>query len=145
DAGACDIVAKVPNLARLPAVDETAELDGLDVTAAMTAAVETATGLDSELAEGLAALAASHSAGVSLVPFDLGGAFAAALEAFTAAGADVTEACFDSEGYTASARGERRFHQACEPSPSDTTDLESFFFWDGIHPTAAAHAALGDA
>lgn len=145
DAGACVIVANVPDLGRLPAVRETAELEGLDVAAATTAAEEIAAGFNVDLAERLAELGAAHPDGASLVPFDLSAGFASALQAFAASGANVTDACFDSEGYTASAFGERSFHPACEPAPGAAPGFEGFFFWDAIHPTGAAHAALGDA
>src|SRR5690606_17390931 len=128
DAGACVIVANVPDLGRLPAVRETAELEGLDVAAATTAAEESAAGFNVDLAERLAELGAAHPDGASLVPVDVGAGFAPALQAFAASGANVTDACFDSEGYTASAFGERSFHPACEPAPGAAPGFEGFFF-----------------
>src|SRR5690606_31833967 len=117
DTGACVIAANVPNLARLPAVRDTAEREGIDVAAATATAEEVATGFNADLAERLAALAATHANGASLVPFDFNAHFEAALEAAAAAGTNVTDACFDSESYAGSATGERNFHPDCEPAP----------------------------
>lgn len=145
DSDACVIAANVPNLARLPAVSDTAELEGIDVAAAMTTAAEITTGFNDDLAERLAALAASHPNGASLVPFDFNTHFEAALEAAAAAGSNVTDACFDSETYAGSTTGERNFHAECAPAPGGAPGFADFFFWDGIHPSGASHAALGTA
>lgn len=145
DAGACVIVANVPDLARLPEVRDTAEREGVDVAAAAALATEVTAGFNAGLAERLAGLAAMHPAGASLVPFDLHTSFQAALDAAEAAGTNVTDACFDSERYSGSEVGERVFHPACAPASDAAPGFDGFFFWDGIHPTGAAHGALGAA
>lgn len=145
DAGACVIVANAPSLARLPAVSDTAELEGTDLATAMTAAEQVATGFNAGLSERLAALGAAHPGGTSLVAFDLYTRFKAALDAAALAGWNVADGCFDSERYTGSTLGERSFHPRCAPAQDQAPAFEEFFFWDGIHPTGAAHAELGAA
>lgn len=146
DTGACVIAANVPDLARLPAVRDTAEQTGVDVPAAAALASEITTHFNADLAERLGQLADTHPSGASLVSFDLYAGFQAALEAAAAAGANVTHACFDSERYIGSTLGERSFDPGCEPAPDAATPgFDGFFFWDGIHPTGMAHAALGSA
>jgi len=142
---ACVIVANVPNLARLPAVRTTAEAEGVDIAAATAAAEEVTLGFNTLLAERLAELGASHPNGASLVPFDLFASFEAALDDAAVAGLNVTDACFDSETYTGSTVGEREFHPDCAPAPGQAPRFDQFFFWDGIHPSGVAHAALGAA
>src|SRR5690606_21148112 len=102
DTGACVIAANVPDLARLPAVRDTAEQTGVDVPAAAALASEITTHFNADLAERLGQLADTHPSGASLVSFDLYAGFQAALEAAAAAGANVTHACFDSERYIGS-------------------------------------------
>src|SRR5690606_14205978 len=95
--------------------------------------------------ERLTELATTHARGTSLVQFDLAGGFEAARAAAEAAGMNVTDACFDSEAYIGSETGERRFHPDCAPAEGEAPGFDGFFFWDGIHPAGAAHAALGAA
>ncbi len=145
DAGGCVLVANVPNLARLPAVRDTAELEGIDLSTAFEVAESVTAEFNASLAQGLAALPAAHAGEGTLVPFDLAAAVDTAADAAALAGTNVTDACFDSERYTASTLGERHFHPDCEPLPEQPPRFDAFFFWDGIHPTGAAHAAIGAA
>ena len=145
DAGGCVLVANVPNLARLPAVRDTAELEGIELSTALATAEAVTADFNTSLGQELGAISAAHAGPGTLVRFDLAAAFDAALETAAAAGINVTDACFDSERYTASSLGERHFHPGCAPDAEQAPRFQEFFFWDGIHPTGAAHAALGAA
>ena len=65
---------------------------------------------------------------------------------FAARGGNATDACFDSEAYRDSAAAERVFHPVCAPPTIGAAPrFAEFVFWDGIHPTGAAHVAIGEA
>ena len=78
--------------------------------------------------------------------FDLRAALAGVQLALAARGGNAVDACFDSEAYRDSAAAERIFHPACAPPTLGAAPrFGEFVFWDGIHPTGVAHAAIGDA
>jgi phospholipase/lecithinase/hemolysin len=81
----------------------------------------------------------------ALVRFDLRSTLTAAHEAATASGGNGRDACFDSEAYRQSQTAERVFHPDCAPQGASAPRFADFVFWDGIHPTGAAHLALGTA
>ena len=61
-------------------------------------------------------------------------------------GGNVVDACFDSDVYRDSSAAQRVFHPDCAPESADAAPRFSrFAFFDGIHPTGALHAELGDA
>jgi hypothetical protein len=73
-------------------------------------------------------------------------AFSAARIKMAANGADVVDACFDSDVYRDSSSAQRVFDAGCAPETADGPPrFSGFAFFDGIHPTGALHAALGDA
>jgi phospholipase/lecithinase/hemolysin len=142
------VVANVPDLAALPAVRETARLSGDEAAALARASAISAT-FNRELAARLDAIEAS---GPVLPPapvirrFDLHAALAAAQQALTASGGNAVDACFDSELYRDSPAAQRSFHPDCAPVTADGAPrFDNFVFFDEIHPTGTAHAAIGDA
>ena len=79
--------------------------------------------------------------------FDLHAALSGARQAMAANGANAVDACFDSERLS-SLRGGRRVSSTPPARPSLLAAhraLQDFVFFDGIHPSGAAHAAIGDA
>ncbi len=142
------VVANVPDLAALPAVRAAARA-GNDETATLAAA----SAISSEFNRQLAAKLSDIEARGSWLPprpvikrFDLHAALAGVRAAMAANGANAVDACFDSELYRASASGQRVFHPDCAPvAAGDSARFADFVFFDGIHPSGAAHAALGDA
>jgi outer membrane lipase/esterase len=141
------VVASVPDLAALPAVRKAAQA-GANEAETLAAAAAISAAFDRELAAALDDFEAHRQ---SLAPplvidrFDLRSAFAAASLATRAAGGNVVAACFDSETYR-DGTAERVFHPECAPSTVDAPPrFAEFVFWDGIHPTGAAHAAIGAA
>jgi phospholipase/lecithinase/hemolysin len=139
------IVANVPDLAGLPAVR---------VRAAASPAAESLLGAASDISSmfnrdldrALRRIATKPRAlrPVRLARFDLAAQLQRVQAAAASEGRNAVDACFDSEAYRASAIAERRFHQDCAPGPAGPR-FDAFVFWDGIHPTGAAHAALGAA
>ena len=78
--------------------------------------------------------------------FDLRAALAGVQLTLAARGGNAADACFDSEAYRDSAAAERIFHPDCAPPTLGAAPrFGEFVFWDGIHPTGVAHAAIGDA
>jgi phospholipase/lecithinase/hemolysin len=143
------VVANVPDLAALPAVRATA-LTSTNEAAVLAAASAVSAAFDREL--GLA-LDTIETDGRWLAPtpavivrFDLLAAFAAARQVQAAGGGNAVDACFDSETYRDSPTAERRFHADCAPLTADGVPrFGHFAFFDGIHPTGAAHAEIGAA
>jgi phospholipase/lecithinase/hemolysin len=142
------VVANVPDLAVLPAVRAAARSRG-DESRQLAAASAISDAFNRELAAKLDELEAR----VPKVPpapviarFDLHAALAAAQHALTVSGGNARDACFDSELYRDSAAAQRAFHPDCAPLTADGAPrFGNFVFFDGIHPTGAAHAAIGDA
>ena len=142
------IVANVPDLAALPAVLVDAQASG-DEAAMLAAASGVSEAFDSELNALLDEVERNGPwfppTPVSLLRFDLRAALRAAQDSATAGGGNVLDACFDSETYRDSPTAERIFHPDCAPAPGAMPRFADFAFWDGIHPTGAAHAAIGAA
>lgn len=143
------VVANVPDLAMLPAVRAAARA-GDDEAATLAAAGAISDAFDRELDARLDAIEArgewAAPAPPVIVRFDLRSALRSAREAAAAVGSNGDDACFDSEGYRASDDALRRFHPDCEPAIAHRAPrFSQFVFWDGIHPTGAAHAAIGAA
>jgi phospholipase/lecithinase/hemolysin len=143
------VVANVPDLAMLPAVRAAAR-DGGDELATLAAASAVSAAFDRDLD---ALLDGVEARGEWLLPmppvierFDLRAALAAVSAAMAADGANVDDACFDSVTYRDSGAAVRAFHPDCAPrAPDAAPRFAEFVFWDGIHPSGAAHAALGTA
>jgi len=137
------IVGNVPDLAALPVVRERAAAMA-DVETALATAAAVSSAFNSALDARLAAIAA-ESPETTLIRFDLYSAVRGAAAAAAATGDNVVDACFDAEAYHAAPTAERTFHPDCSPDRGGEIGFERFFFWDGLHPTGAAHAALGQA
>jgi phospholipase/lecithinase/hemolysin len=142
------VVANVPDLAVLPAVRASARSSGDEPRALATAsAISDAfnRALAAKLDEIEATLPAVRPAPV-IARFDLHAALAAAQQAATGNGGNAQDACFDSDLYRDSTVAQRSFHPDCAPLTVDGAPrFGNFVFFDGIHPTGAAHAAIGDA
>jgi phospholipase/lecithinase/hemolysin len=77
---------------------------------------------------------------------DLYAALSAVRDALAANGGNVVDACFASDVYRDTPSAQRVFHPDCAPATADGPPrFSAFEFFDGIHPTGATHAALGDA
>jgi phospholipase/lecithinase/hemolysin len=142
------IVANVPNLAMLPTVRTRAQATA-DEAQNLAMAGELADSFNRSLAARLDRIVGRAS---SLTPtpviarFDLHAALSAARQALAAAGGNTDDACFDSELYRDTSTAQRRFHADCAPPTVDAAPrFERFVFFDRIHPSGAAHAALGKA
>jgi outer membrane lipase/esterase len=141
------VVANVPDLAALPAVIGEARASA-DPAANLTAASSISATFNRDLGqllEQIAIKARLLSPPPVIVPFDLHAALQAVKQEAAARGANVLDACFDSDVYRQSPTAERVFHAACSPAPGGSPRFEEFVFWDGIHPTSVTHAALGAA
>ena len=78
--------------------------------------------------------------------FDLYAALSAAQLAVAANGGNAVDACFASDVYRESSAAQRVFHPDCAPVTVDGAPrFAQFAFFDGIHPTGAAHAVIGEA
>lgn len=143
------VVANVPDLAMLPAVRAEARA-GNDEAATLAAAAAISEAFDREIDALVDVLEARRDWDAPVPPvierFDLRAELDGALQAMTAAGGNADDACFDSEAYRASDDAARTFHPECGPTTADGPPrFSQFAFWDGIHPTGAAHAAIGAA
>jgi phospholipase/lecithinase/hemolysin len=142
------VVANVPDLAVLPAIRAAARASGDEARALATASAISDT-FNRELAAKLDQLDATVPPlppAPVIARFDLHAALAAAQHAVTANGGNALDACFDSELYRDSPAAQRAFHPDCAPLTADGAPrFGNFVFFDGIHPTGAAHAAIGDA
>jgi len=141
------VVANVPDLAVLPAVRAEARAGG-DEAGTLAAAGAISEAFDRELDALLDEIEARGEWDApeppGIVRFDLRSALASTRVAAAAAGSNGDDACFDSEAYRAADDAARSFHPDCEPATADGEPRFSrFVFWDGIHPTGAAHAAIG--
>jgi outer membrane lipase/esterase len=143
------VVANVPDLAALPAV-RSAALASADANAVLAAASAMSAQFAAELEVELDAIESSRQWLAPMAPvivrFDLQAALAAARQTIAGRGGNAVDACFDSETYRTSSTGARVFAPACAPATAGGKPrFEEFAFWDGIHPTGAAHAAIGAA
>lgn len=142
------IVANVPDLSVLPAVRAAARQSGdearvLALASAISAAFNRA--LAAKL-DDIDTRGAWLPPAPAIARFDLHGALSAAQETLAANGANAQDACFDSELYRNDPTAPRVFHADCAPSAPDAAPrFAEFVFFDGIHPSGAAHLALGDA
>lgn len=133
------IVANLPDLAALPAVRASAAALGGSALETAAALVQS---FNQRLDERLAAVAAAHP-DAAVIRFDLYSVVQAAVRSGERNG---TEACFDSLAYRANWTAERIFHEGCAPPTEGAAPrFAGFFFWDGLHPTGAAHALIGEA
>jgi outer membrane lipase/esterase len=135
------VVANVPDLATLPALNGGAAR--LAVASAITAAFDAA--LETRLAAIETDTRAKLADPPTLLRFDLRAALHAAQDAIAAAGGDAADACFDSDRYRQTSTAERVFAPGCAPTAGVPPRFDRFVFWDGLHPTGAAHALLGAA
>jgi phospholipase/lecithinase/hemolysin len=145
DSGARQVmVANLPNLAVLPVLRERAEAVGLaTATAEALAAGLTAT-FNAALSERLQMVQQAHPE-ARIEPFDLYAAVDQVRLVAETVGINVTDACFDSEAYRESLTAERAFDEGCAPLGDGPPRFDEYFFWDSLHPTAAVHAAIGEA
>jgi phospholipase/lecithinase/hemolysin len=143
------VVANVPDLAALPAVRAKARASG-DEAAALAAASAISAAFDRGLDAKLDALEVGVGRWPPPAPaiarFNLQAALSAARDTLAASGANAVDACFASDAYRDSAAAPRVFHPDCAPVTADGAPrFTAFAFFDGIHPTGVAHAALGEA
>lgn len=142
------VVANVPDLATLPAIRAAARASG-DEPAALAAATAISQAFDRELDTLLDDIDARRQwlapTPPSIQRFDLHAALTAARATIAVGGGNASDACFDSETYRGSG-AERIFHPDCAPpTAGGIPRFAEFVFWDGIHPTGTAHAAIGAA
>jgi outer membrane lipase/esterase len=142
------VVANVPDLAALPAVVSAARAGGNEAAVLAEASAASAA-FARELAARLDAIEARGqwtAPAPRIERFDLRAALAAAQLATATRGGNAVDACFSSEAYRNSSTAERVFHADCAPATAGAAPrFSEFAFWDGIHPTGAAHAAIGTA
>jgi len=142
------VVANVPDLAAVPAVRIAARASG-DEAAALAAANAISVAfnrkLDAKL-DDLDAAARLLTPAPVIARFDLYAALSGAQLAVAANGGNATDACFASDVYRESSTAQRVFHADCAPVTVDVAPrFAQFAFFDGIHPTGAAHAKIGEA
>jgi phospholipase/lecithinase/hemolysin len=142
------VVANVPDLATLPAVRADAR-SGADESRVLAMATAISTTFNLTLAarlDRIDARASSWTPTPVIARFDLHAEMLAAELTLAASGANAVDACFDTELYRDSSTAQRSFHPDCGPISGDAAPrFDGFVFFDGIHPTAVTHAALGDA
>jgi phospholipase/lecithinase/hemolysin len=142
------VVANVPDLAALPAVRAGA-VETEDEAAVLAAASAISEAFDHELGSLLDGIESEGHAPapvpLTLVRFDLRAALWAVQDTAAADGGNALDACFDSDAYRQSQTAERMFHPDCAPGEGEAPRFGDFVFWDGIHPTGAAHAAIAAA
>ena len=142
------VVANVPDLAALPSVRETARSSATPA-AVLATATAVSDGFDRELGARLDVIEAKRAWDSPqppvIVRFDLRAALAAVQQAAEQRGANATDACFDSDAYRDSAVAARNFHPDCAPLSNGAPRFAGFVFWDDVHPTGAAHSAVGAA
>jgi phospholipase/lecithinase/hemolysin len=143
------LVANVPDLAMFPAVRAAARSRS-DEPATLAAAGAISSAFDERLTAELATIEARArglaSTQPAIVRFDLAAAVGDAADTIASLGGNTTDPCFDSDAYRRSSAAERAFHTGCAPStPGAPPAFAGFVFWDGIHPTGAAHAIVGAA
>jgi phospholipase/lecithinase/hemolysin len=142
------VVANLPDLAALPAVRARAIASG-DEAGVLAMAGALSASFNRSLATRLDRVDA-HASSFTPVPviarFDLHAALSGAARVSSSNGGNAVDACFDSDVYRDSSTAQRTFHPDCAPAASDgAPHFGRFVFFDGIHPTGATHAALGDA
>jgi phospholipase/lecithinase/hemolysin len=141
------IVANVPDLAAVPAVRAAARASG-DAPAALAAASAISATFNRELDAKLDDIEAGArwlAPTPVIARFDLHAALSAAQLAVAANGGNAADACFALDVYRESSTAQRVFHPECEPATADGAPrFAQFAFFDGIHPTGVAHAAIGD-
>ena len=142
------VVANVLDLATLPSVRKEAQAT-TDESGMLAMASAISESFNRSLATRLDRIDARAS---SLTPppviarFDLNAALSVARQTMSASGANSVAACFDTELYWDSPTAQRMFHPDCAPAVSGGEPrFDRFVFFDGIHPTGATHAALGNA
>ena len=142
------VVANVPDLAALPAVRVAARASG-DEAAALAAANAISVAFNRELDAKLDDIEAGAqwlTPTPVIARFDLYAALSGAQLAMAANGGNAVDACFASDVYRDSSTAQRVFHPDCAPVTADGAPrFAQFAFFDGIHPTGAAHAAIGEA
>jgi phospholipase/lecithinase/hemolysin len=142
------VVANVPDLALLPAVRAAAR-ETADEARALASASAVSAAFNRELAAKLDDIEAGRPSllpAPSIVRFDLDAALSGALQALAAHGVNTLDVCFDSELYRDDSSAPRVFHPDCAPTAAGAAPrYEKFAFFDGIHPSGATHAAIGEA
>jgi len=141
------VVANVPDLAALPSVraDARASTDEARFLAMAAAISETFNLTLAARLDRIEVRTASLTPTPVIARFDLRAAWSAAQLTLAASGGNAVDACFDTDLYRESA-AQRMFHPDCAPLAADGEPrFDRFVFFDGIHPTGATHAALGDA
>ena len=140
------VVANVPDLSSLPAVRSRA-LASPDPTALLARASAITDDFDRDVRAFLDQVAGNPRWNAPTAPvvarFDLRAALQAAQREMAAAGGNTRDACFDSDTYRQSPSAQRLLHVECAPEPGGAPRFSRFVFWDDIHPTGAAHAAVG--
>jgi outer membrane lipase/esterase len=134
------LVLNMPNIGALPAVRNAA--DGLLRVLARRSAALLARTFNAQLWWRLREVQLRNpSAHVEL--FDLYAAFEVERARAFFSRDNIEDGCFDTERYFDD--GVRAFHEDCAPAADALApDFDEFIFWDGLHPTARIHAAIGE-
>jgi phospholipase/lecithinase/hemolysin len=139
------VVANVPDLATVPAVRLAAGASS-DEAAVLAAAAAISDAFDRLLRPAVEDIGdddGQWTPAPSITVFDLRAAWERARQAVSAAGGNADDACFDSNAYRDSVNATRTFHPECAPPDDGDPGFARFAYWDPIHPTSAAHAAIG--